>query len=125
MYVLYHCTMCTRHPNLVSFAIPTFYILIHRIFTFTCMTGFYPSECASMEIVALNSFCTHPTILQSAPISKSFAYAFLVVHSSNFVPDIRFHRHGLQLSLSPDAGKIEIQCYKVLLYTDFGSKYLP
>ena len=29
--VLYHCTMCTRHPNLVSFAfyaIPIFHIII-------------------------------------------------------------------------------------------------
>ena len=31
LHVLYHCTMCTRHPNLVSFAvyaIPIFHILI-------------------------------------------------------------------------------------------------
>ena len=26
--VLYHCTMCTRHPDLVSFAIPIFHIII-------------------------------------------------------------------------------------------------
>ena len=33
--VLYHSTMCTRHPNLVSFAfyaIPIFHIIISRIF---------------------------------------------------------------------------------------------
>ena len=33
--VLYHCTMCTRHPDLVSFtfyAIPIFHIIIRRIF---------------------------------------------------------------------------------------------
>ena len=29
--VLYHCTMCTRHPNLVSLAIPIFHIIICRI----------------------------------------------------------------------------------------------
>ena len=35
--VLYHCTMCTRHPDLVSldfYAIPIFHILM---FTFTCI----------------------------------------------------------------------------------------
>ena len=35
--VLYHCTMCTRHPDLVSFtfyAIPTFHIII------TCLLSF-------------------------------------------------------------------------------------
>ena len=33
--VIYHSTMCTRHPDLVSFAfyaIPTFHIIIRRIF---------------------------------------------------------------------------------------------
>ena len=37
--VLYHCTMCTRHPDLVFFAfyaIALLYILLCRIFTFTC-----------------------------------------------------------------------------------------
>ena len=27
-YVLYRSTMCTRHPDLVSFAIPIFHIII-------------------------------------------------------------------------------------------------
>ena len=30
----YHCTMCTRHPDLVSYAIPIFHI------TFTCLLSF-------------------------------------------------------------------------------------
>ena len=33
--VLYHCTMCTRHPDLVSFALYAIPILLSRIFTFT------------------------------------------------------------------------------------------
>ena len=33
-------TICTRHANLVSFAIPIFHIQIRRIFTFTCLLSF-------------------------------------------------------------------------------------
>ena len=29
--VLYHSTMCTRHPDLVSFAIPIFHIVIFNL----------------------------------------------------------------------------------------------
>ena len=38
--VLYHCTMCTRHPDLVSFA---FYAIPHynlKNFLFTCLLSF-------------------------------------------------------------------------------------
>ena len=41
LHVLYHCTMCTRHPDLVSldfYAIPTFHYNLHLL-VFTLGTG--------------------------------------------------------------------------------------
>ena len=32
--VLYHCTMCTRHPDLVSFTIPTIHNIIFSLLSF-------------------------------------------------------------------------------------------
>ena len=46
--------MCTRHPNLVSLAIPIFHILIRRIFTFTCNVLLEVVCCFRIVYILLN-----------------------------------------------------------------------